>query len=102
MLFWVTTRGRERIFSKPRDSARVKIASMRTLLLALTKDIPLFALLTGRLENRGIWGSAPVPGTLDKGAGVAPTITSQLPTLLAPPPALGPWPDPKPNWVPGS
>ena len=55
MLFCVTTRGRERIFSKPRDSAIVRIASIRTLLLALTK---LRAAgrpgVTPRFENSGI------------------------------------------------
>ena len=55
MLFCVTTRGRESIFSKPRDSAIVRMASMRTLLLALTKLRPLVGLVTGRFENRGIW-----------------------------------------------
>src|SRR6266550_7216128 len=100
MLFWVTTRGRDRIFSNPRDSAIVKIASMRMLLLALTKLIPLFGLVTGRLENRGIWVADPVPVTMYMGFGVFPTITGELPTLLAPPTALGPLPHPKPNWVP--
>ncbi len=54
MLFWVTTRGRESIFSKPRDSAMVRMASIRTLLLALTKLRPLVGLVTGRFENNGI------------------------------------------------
>ena len=35
-MFCVTTRGRDRIFSRPRDSARVRTVSIRTLLLALT------------------------------------------------------------------
>src|SRR5438034_4951187 len=104
MLFWVTTRGRERIFSKPRDSARVKIASMRTLLLALTKLIPLLGLVTGRFENNGIcW---PVVG---EGAvvpmigynGLRPkTDVGEVPTDDAPPIELVPLPHPKPSWVP--
>ena len=65
MLFWVTTRGRDRIFSKPRDSAMVRMASIRTLLLALTKLRPLVGLVTARFENSGICvpvvASVPVP-----------------------------------------
>src|SRR6267142_1830457 len=97
MLFWVTTRGRERIFSKPRDSAMVRIASMRTLLVAFTKLKPLVGLVTGKLENRGIWVAAPVPLTMYSGFGVFPTSTGEVPTLVAPPMAVGELPHPKPN-----
>src|SRR6266851_8258776 len=54
MLFWVTTRGRESTFSKPRDSAIESTASMRTVLLALTKVKPLEGEVTPRFENSGI------------------------------------------------
>ena len=61
MLFCVTTRGRERIFSNPRDSAAVSTASTRTLLLAVMKLRPLDGLVTGKLENSGIWVPVPLP-----------------------------------------
>jgi hypothetical protein len=54
MLFWVTTRGRDRIFNKPRDSAIDRIASIRMLLLALMKDNPLEGAVDPRFENSGI------------------------------------------------
>ena len=62
MLFCVTTRGRERTFSKPRDSAIERMASMRTLLLAFTKLNPLVGEVDPRFENNGI--EAPVPDVL--------------------------------------
>src|SRR5215469_18257917 len=99
MLFWVTTRGRDRILSKPRDSAIVRIASMRTLLLAFRKVKPLVAWVTGRLENRGICVPAapPEPPTVMY-PGVSPlTCVGDVPAALAPPSAVWPLPQPKPN-----
>src|SRR5215469_5871790 len=102
MLFCVTTRGRDRIFSKPRDSAIVSTASIRTLLLALTKVRPLVGLVTGRFENSGI--CAPVvleaPPVVIQ-LGLSPLmVVGEVPTDDAPPTAECPLPQPKPNWVP--
>ena len=54
MLFWVTMRGRERTFSKPRDSAIVRTTSIRMLLVALISDKPLVGPTAPRFENNGI------------------------------------------------
>jgi len=54
MLFCVTTRGRDRTFSKPRDSAMVSRTSICMLLVALTKERPLVGPTAPRLENNGI------------------------------------------------
>ena len=54
MLFWVTTRGRDSTFSKPRDSAIERTASIRTVLLAFTKVKPLVGDVDPRFENNGI------------------------------------------------
>jgi hypothetical protein len=62
----VTTRGRDRTFSKPRDSAIESTASMRTVLLAFKKVKPLVGAVEPRFENKGIefpW-YVPVPGTV--------------------------------------
>src|ERR1700682_1174450 len=89
MLFCVTTRGRERIFSKPRDSAIVRMASMRTLLLALRKLMPLFGLVTGRFENNGICWPVVGEGTevpMIGYSGLRPkTEAGEDPTADAPP-----------------
>src|SRR6266478_3702746 len=104
MLFCVTTRGRERIFSKPRDSAMVRTASMRTLLLALRKLMPLFGLVTGRFEDNGICWPVVGEGTevpIIGYSGLRPkTDVGEVPTADAPPTALVPLPQPKPSWVP--
>ena len=64
----MTTRGRDRTFSKPRDSAIVRTASMRTVLLAFRKVKPLLGEVEPRLENKGIDDPddppVPVPGTV--------------------------------------
>src|SRR5260221_160074 len=104
MLFWVTTRGRDNTFSNPRDSAMVRMASMRTLLLEFWNPKPLVGLVTPRLENNGIWLSvalvgAEVPRMVYRG--LPPnTPIGDAPTLVAPPNALTPLPQPKPNCVP--
>ena len=54
MLFCVTMRGRERTFSKPRDSAIVRIMSIRMLLVALISCRPLVGPIAPRFENSGI------------------------------------------------
>src|SRR5689334_9484925 len=100
MLFWVTTRGRERIFNNPRDSAIVRIASIRIALLAFTKLRPLVGPVTPRFENNGIVTPVPLPFTKYVGLGVLPTINGDCPTADAPPTALGPLPHPIPNCVP--
>ena len=67
MLFWVTTRGRESTFSKPRDSANERTASIRTVLLAVIKLKPLEGDVDPRFENNGIEDPVPpllVPGTV--------------------------------------
>src|SRR5690349_3723293 len=101
MLFCVTTRGRERILSNPRDSAMVRIASIRTLPLEFWNPIPLVGLVTGKFENSGIWLSvvpvgAAVPTMVY--SGLPPnTPIGDVPTLVAPPIAVVPLPQPKPN-----
>src|SRR3954451_6945840 len=101
MLFCVTTRGRDRIFSNPRDSAIVRMASMRTLLLALTKLNPLVGLVTGILENSGIVlpvvePPPDVPPVMYPGVS-PPTVVGEVPTEDAPPTAVLPSPQPKPS-----
>src|ERR1022692_5268625 len=66
ILFWVTTRGRDRTFSKPRDSAMESTASIRTVLLAFRNVKPLVGEVEARLENKGIVdpGFEPVLGTV--------------------------------------
>src|SRR5438270_4752744 len=106
MLFCVTTRGRERIFNNPRDSAMVRMASRRTLLLALMKLRPLVGPLAARFENSGI--CTPVVGV---GAavpiigynGLVPnTVVGDVPTALAPPMDVRPLPHPILSCVPMS
>src|ERR1035437_7312717 len=97
MLFCVTTRGRERIFSSPRDSAMVSTRSIRMLLVALTKERPLVGPFAGKFENSGInplvfWYKMLLRLVLDG-------VLGELPTACAPPIALGPLPQPKPNCV---
>src|SRR5499425_3913747 len=100
MLFCVTTRGRDRIFSKPRDSASVRIVSMRTLLLALMKLRPLVGLVTGRFENRGMICPVEDPPAVMY-VGLKPLVNSGE-FAAAPPTAVCPLPHPKPNCVPRS
>src|SRR5215471_1481973 len=100
MLFCVTTRGRDRIFSNPRDSAMVRMASRRTLLLEVWNERPLVGPTTGMFENSGIWfrvlpegSDVPTMGY----NGVPPkTPTGDVPTELAPPRLLVPLPHPNP------
>src|SRR5271163_1182510 len=100
MLFCVTTRGRERTFSKPRDSAIERMASMRTLLLAFTKLKPLVGEVDPRFENNGIDEPEPlppVPGTVIY-PGFSPlTVVGDEPAAWFPPRALCPLPQPKPS-----
>src|SRR5260370_34005316 len=105
MLFCVTTRGRDRIFNKPRDSAMVRIASSLTALLAFTKLRPLVGPLAARFENSGI--CTPVPGLGAEvpmiGYSALPVLktdTGDVPTELAPPRPFAWLPKPKPSWVP--
>src|SRR2546427_11084306 len=107
MLFCVTTRGRDRIFNKPRDSAIVRIASSLTALLAFTKLRPLVGPVAARLENNGI--CTPLPGAGAEvpligysAPGVLKTEVGDAPTALAPPRWLAWLPKPKPSWVPMS
>src|ERR1700746_2989963 len=105
MLFCVTTRGRDRIFSNPRDSAIVRSTSMRTLLLALTNCRPLVGLVTPKLENKGICvplALPPPPVTMYCGfeATPAPTLVGVVPTFWTPPTADGVFPQPNPSCVP--
>src|SRR5215469_17973268 len=99
MLFCVTTRGRDRIFNKPRDSAMVRTASSRTALLALTKLMPLVGAVAARFENRGIWTPpALLPLTTGySGFGVLPTLRGDVPTEVAPPMPVGLLPQPNPS-----
>src|SRR3984957_15917960 len=102
MLFWVTTRGRESTFSKPRDSAMVRMASIRTLLLDVWNPKPLVGLVTARFENNGIAFNVVAVGA------VFPTMVySGLPpntpigdASVAPPTVEELLPQPKPSWVP--
>src|SRR3954466_3239157 len=85
-LFCVTTRGRERIFSKPRDSAMVSKKSIRKLLEAFRNWKPLVGLVTGWFENRGICvPPVEVPPLeimyIGFGAIPEPTVVGVVPTL---------------------
>src|SRR6266498_803548 len=97
MLFCVTTRGRDRIFNKPRDSAMVRIASRRTLLVALTKLRPLVGPMAGKFENNGICVAVGLPVIMYVGAGVFPTMIGETPAPVAPPTAVGLLPHPNPS-----
>src|SRR5260370_24807621 len=106
MLFWVTTRGRDNTFSNPRDSAIVRMASMRMLLLEFWNPIPLVGLVTPRLENSGIWlmvvgVAAWVPRMVY--SGLPPhTPIGDPPTPPAPPTVVVWLPHPQPTCVPMS
>src|SRR4029077_17014952 len=106
MLFWVTTRGRDNTFSNPRDSAIVRMASMRMLLLEFWNPIPLVGLVTPRLENNGIWLIDPAIGAVLPRMvyrGWPPNVPiGDAPTLPAPPTVLAALPQPKPSCVPMS
>src|SRR5216683_3190699 len=100
MLFCVTTRGRERIFNRPRDSAMVRIASKRTLLLAVMKLRPLVGPVAARFENSGIWTPVPGFGALlpmigYRAPGVLKAVVGEVPTALAPPIAAPALPKPR-------
>src|SRR5579863_4531427 len=102
MLFWVTTRGRERIFNRPRDSAMVRMTSSRTALLAFTKLRPLVGPTAPRFENNGICTpvlpvGAEVPMIGYCAPGVLKTESGEVPTALAPPTPVDPLPNPKPS-----
>src|SRR5215469_15761432 len=101
MLFCVTTRGRDKIFSNPRDSAMVRTASRRTLLLEVWKEIPLVGPTAGMFENSGIWFAVLAEGTAVPTMGyrgVPPkTPSGEVPTALAPPTLLAPLPHPNPS-----
>src|ERR1019366_10703922 len=100
MLFCVTTRGRDRIFNSPRDSAMVRIRSIRMLLVALTKLRPLVGPFAGKFENSGIEPVGVVVWTYN---GCNPVmLVGELPTDCAPPTELGPLPQAKPTCVPMS
>src|SRR6478672_5385503 len=98
MLFWVTTRGRDRIFNNPRDSAIVRMASSRNALLAFTSVRPLVGAFAARFENNGMWTPLPVPLTIGySGFPVFPTPTGEAPTEVAPPTPVGLLPQPNPS-----
>src|SRR5271165_4808485 len=102
MLFWVTTRGRERIFNRPRDSAMVRTASNRTALLAFTKLIPLVGPTAPKFENSGICTpvfpvGAAVPMIGYDAPGVLKTESGEGPTVLEPPTPVAALPKPKPS-----
>src|ERR1700691_1769220 len=106
MLFWVTTRGRDRIFTRPRDSAIVRTASRRTLAVSLVILIPLVGLVEPKLENNGIWTPVVEVGVEDPMmgySGVIPKVAvGVVPTALAPPIPVVLLPHPKPSCVPRS
>src|SRR5580693_10696306 len=88
ILFCVTTRGRDRTFSKPRDSAIERTASMRTVLLAFRKVKPLVGEVAPRFENNGIElpvEPVVVPGTVMHPGVKPPTVVGEEPTAEAPP-----------------
>src|SRR5271156_7088554 len=98
MLFCVTTRGRERIFSSPRDSSMVRMASSRTAELALRNEKPLVGPVAPRFENSGICTPVvpvgrvvPIIGYL----GTMPKVESgDVPAADAPPTAVVVLPQP--------
>src|SRR5580700_4452489 len=101
MLFCVTTRGRESIFSSPRDSSMVRTASIRTALLAFIKERPLVGPVAGKLENSGTCTPVVVL------AGLVPTIgyfglipkveRGEVPADVAPPTPVEALPQPNPS-----
>src|SRR3982750_2761847 len=102
MLFWVTTRGRDKIFNSQRDPAMASRASIRKLLLAFTIWKPLVGLVTGRFENNGICEPVVpelVPETMYCGLGTIPlpAVVGVVPTLWSPPMAVCPLPQPIPS-----
>src|SRR3954468_17997486 len=103
MLFWVTMRGRDRILSKPRDSAIVRITSRRYAFVALIKLRPLVGPLAGKFEKSGmaVCVAAPVLFTMYWGAPVF-ALSGEVPALPAPPTAAVLLPQPKATWVPMS
>src|SRR5271165_1281937 len=101
MLFWVTTRGRDRIFNNPRDSAMLIKASIRTELLTFRNENPLVGPAGARLENSGI--CTPVVG---EGAevpmigyfGLTPNVeVGVMPTAGTPPTEVDALPQPNPS-----
>src|ERR1700690_1616796 len=102
MLFCVTTRGRERTFSNPRDSAMVSKTSICMLLVALTKERPLVGPTAPRLENNGIEVPPVVDPPVTIGySGCSPlTLMGEAPgpdVVGTPPTPVVPLPHPKPS-----
>src|SRR5262249_24279230 len=104
MLFCVTTRGRDKVFSNPLDSGMVRMASRRTLLLEVWKVMQLVGPTPGMFEKNGIWVAVLAEGSAVPTMGYnglpPKTPTGDVPTALAPPTLLEPLPKPNPSWVP--
>src|SRR5271154_1225776 len=106
MLFCVTTRGRERTFNKPRDSAMVSRTSICMVLVAFTKDRPLVGPTAPRFENNGIELPLPVDPVVTGYKGSKPlTEMGEVPgpdEVGTPPTPVVPLPQPKPSCTPMS
>src|SRR5271170_4255646 len=96
-------RGRERTFSKPRDSAIVRIISIRMLFEKFVNCRPLVGPVAPRFENNGtVVPVEGVPPTGYSGFGTAPppTTIGDCPTPPTPPTPVVPLPQPKPSCTP--
>src|SRR5437588_1056174 len=113
MLFWVTTRGRERILINPRDSAAVSRISRRYVAPILNSERPLVGPVAPRFENNGIEAlvtgvgcpgvmtGAFTPGLVKYGGGKTyPGCSGLFPMAGAPLAEKTLLPHPNPTWVP--
>src|SRR5579863_1418917 len=101
MLFCVTTRGRDRIFSNPRDSSMERMASSRTEELAFRKEKPLVGPVAPKFENKGICTPVLPVGRLVPIIGYLGTMpkveVGDVPTAEAPPTEVALLPQPNPS-----
>src|SRR5437667_5317242 len=97
MFVRLTTRGRRKTFSNPRDSGIVKNGFFGVFFLLVVKLDPVGGVVAGRLEDNGIES----PIVMYFGAR-PPTLIGDAPALEAPPIALGELPHPNPSCVPMS
>src|SRR6202451_923001 len=104
MLFCVTTRGRDRIFSSPRDSSMVRMASSRTAELALIIEKPLVGPVAPKFENNGICTPVDAVGWVVPTIGYLGTMpkvdSGEVPAEDAPATPVAALPQPNPSCVP--
>src|SRR5215467_5391489 len=96
ILFCTVIVGRDRIFSKPRLSAAVRMKSRRKPAVVLLNSMPLVGPVAARFENSGIEVGSPGE-VMNRGTCPVGKVTLIGLVVVAPPTALLPLPKPTPN-----